>query len=167
VRSVGGILGLRVFTVTVTRRSWGQRPGIGQSVDQTEGLYNQAPDGTLYPCLVEQMSRSEVIASGGKYLDQDLKVGPVTPTYKASIFGKGGGADDRTLNQAPNANNYTEIIWVVRSTNGTFGVPLGGAVFDMVGEQADWNNYYVILRSTGRSVPGDLKLPPPGPRPPC
>lgn len=163
VRSVGGLLGLRPFKVVVRRRTWtgtptGQRPpGPGvpgmTKTDVDTVLTNRAVDGSLQPVMVRQLKRSEVFASGGAYTSRDLRVGPITPTFLAGVVGtgipaEGGGFDDTAFNPVP--ASVTELIWIVSSPNGTHGIPPGGVVCELKGEEAKAMSYYAILRSTGR-----------------
>ena len=160
-RAIGGVLGLRVFQVIVRKRVWtgtpvGYRPpapGVdGMTVlSQTDTvLQNQGADGNFYPVRVRQLSRKEVFSSGGAYAARDLKVGPMTPDYLDSILSKAGGYDDATVNPMPGANP-TELIWIVSSINGTFGIPTGGVVCELKGQESTDMHTNVILRSTGRS----------------
>jgi hypothetical protein len=181
IRSIGGILGLRPFTVTVRRRVWtGFTPGAPGSTktDTDTVLVNQAPDGTLQPVLVRQVTRKEIFASGGQLTSRDWKVGPMTPVYAASLGLLAGGIDDTTLDPMPTPTQTyqassqlglaqpglfrlggvvassaiaVEMIWIL-STNdgGTHGLPAGGAVCEKTGEEATALHYYVYLRQTGR-----------------
>jgi hypothetical protein len=160
-RAIAGILGLRKFRVVVRRRVWtgtpvGYRPpapGVpGMSVaSQTDTvLQNQGADGNLYPVRVRQLTRKEIFSSGGVYAARDLKVGPMTPTYLASILSAAGGYDDSSVNPMPGASPV-ELIWIVSSLDGTFGIPTGGVVCELKGEEATDMHTNIILRSTGRN----------------
>ncbi len=150
VRAIGGLLGLRVFTVTVRIRTWaGPRVGLGGCFDRDVPLTVQAANGTKQNVHVRQVSRREAIASGGKYTDRDLRVGPITPPYAAAFGLSAGGFSDTTLDIQP-APQPTEIFWIVASPSGSFGVPPGGAFFDKIGEEATSLHTVVILRQTGR-----------------
>lgn len=152
IRGIGGLLGLRVFQVKVRKRVWtGGRPGApGTSkVDTDTVLVNQAADGSLQNVRVRQLTRREVIASGGQYAARDLKVGPITPSFLAGIL-PAGGFNDGTIDPAPTAS-ATEMIWILSSVpDGTAGIPAGGIICDKRGEEATALHYYVILRATGR-----------------
>src|ERR1700730_9731962 len=98
VRAIGGLLGLRVYTVFVRRRQWsGNRVGLGTSVDNNGGPDIQLTDGTPpigpQPVRVRNVSNKDITASGGPYRDRDLKVEPLTPAYLATIFPAGGFGD--------------------------------------------------------------------------
>jgi hypothetical protein len=153
VRSLGGQLGLRPFRVTVQRRVWtGARPALFGSTytDQDVVLTNRDQYGNPQPVLVRQVSRREAIASAGFYTNRDLKVGPVTPSYAASVFGPASGFSDAAIDPAPDGQSV-QIIWVVSATGGTFGLPPNGAVFEKIGEDASALHYYAYIRQTGRS----------------
>lgn len=150
-RSVGGLLGLRVFTVTVRRRVWsGGRPGLGTQVNTDVVLTNQMADGTTYPVRVKQVSRAEAIASGGQYTNRDLTVGPLTPVFAATAFAEAGGFDDNSIDPAPTGQSV-EMIWIVATTSGTHGIPSTGIICEKRGEEATSLHYYAVLRSTGRA----------------
>ena len=152
IRSIGGLLGVRVFKVTVRRRVWTGRPGapLSEKADFDTVLVNQAPDGSLQPVRVQRLSRSDVMSSGGRYTATDYKVGPMSPPYIAGVLKAAGGFDDNTINPAP-TGTQTELIWIL-STNdgGTHGIPAAGSICELKGEEATAMHYYAILRSTGR-----------------
>jgi len=76
VREIPGDLGLRLFSVEVFKRTHaGERVGLGTSYDTTKTLLVAA-----YKPKVVQVSSRDIIASGGLYQEQDLRVGPLTPT---------------------------------------------------------------------------------------
>lgn len=154
IRAIGGIFGLRVFTVVVRRRTWtGVKPGVGQHTDVDTALTNQGADGNLYPVRVRQLTRQEVFASGGQYAARDLKVGPITPTFLAEILLPAAGFDDTEMDPMPTGGpqgGATQLIWIVASPQGTHGIPPGGIICEKKGEEATSLHTYVILRSTGR-----------------
>ncbi len=147
IRSIGGILGFRRFTVTVRVRSWsGERPGVGVVFEKNVVLTNQGIGSTpTVPVRVRQLSAKDIIASGGLYRDRDMKVGPMTPTYAASLGLRAGGYDDSTLD-VPTTYSPNEIFWNVTGD----GMPFGGVWCDKIGEEATALHYFVILRATGR-----------------
>ena len=156
IRTLGGELGLRPFTVTVRRRTWsggplGRGPGAPGStkVDVDTVLTNQAADGSSQPVMVRQMTRQEVFASGGQLSTRDLRIGPITPAFAASIL-PAGGFDDTKVNPAPDGST-TEILWIVSSPIGTYGLPPGGVVCELKGQENTALHTYVILRATGRA----------------
>lgn len=90
-----------------------------------------------FPCRVEQISRGEIIASGGLYTDQDLKVGPLTPAY---INPATGGYADAAIE--PPVVSATEVFWLISGPQ----VPAAGGVYTQVGEEATALHYYVFVR---------------------
>jgi hypothetical protein len=152
IRGLGGVYGLRPFKVVVRRRTWtGSRPGLPSTTktDVDVVLVNQMTDGTKEPVMVKQVSRTEAISSGGQYTSRDLKVGPITPSFAKLIF-PAGGFDDGTIDPFP-TGAAVELIWIVSSPSGTFGMPPGGVICEKRGEEATALHYYVVLRSTGRA----------------
>lgn len=157
IRGIGGLLGLRVFSVTVRKRVWtftGSRrtPGAPGSskVDYDTLLTNQAADGSLQRARVRQVSRRDVISSGGQYAERDLKVGPLTPDFAAAFLLPAGGTDDLTLDPPP-TSSAVEMIWILKGVpdDGKL-LPAGGVVCEKRGEDSSSLHYYVFLRATGR-----------------
>ena len=144
IRGIGGELGLRPFTVSVSFVTWsGARVGMGTPTTTTTTFTNTSPtpDVTTQPVMVRQVNRKEVIASGGLYTNRDLKVGPLTPAFAATLVQAGGGFADPAID--PEATNTpTEVHWRVSGP----GYPAAGATFDKVGEEATSLHYYVIIR---------------------
>jgi hypothetical protein len=146
VRAVGGVIGLRPFTTKVLVRTWtGARVGQGTKNDVTTTLYNQFIDGSHQPLLVKQLTDKEIIASGGLYRDRDLRVGPITPSYAASLGLLAGGFGDSTIGPQP-TTSPTEIFWNVSGP----GMAPGGAWCDKIGETVTALHYEVVLRADGR-----------------
>lgn len=76
VREIPGEFGVRLFSVDVFKRVWsGERVGLGSGYDSSEVVLVA----TFNPKVVQVSSR-DIIASGGLYQEQDLRVGPMTPT---------------------------------------------------------------------------------------
>ena len=83
-RGVPGILGLRLFTVTVITQVWsGGRPGLGTPTRAEVGIKVASGTGQV---KVVQISQKDIIASGGTYEDIDYMVGPITPPYTGSTL---------------------------------------------------------------------------------
>lgn len=148
-RSIGGILGLRAFTVKVRVRSWtGDRPGLGSYADQDTVLQNQAPPGvtpSLYPVLARYVTTREVIASGGLWRDRDIRVGPMTPAYAAAIGMLAGGYGESNLDPAV-ALPAREVFWNVAGPD----MPAGGVWCSKVQELSTALHYIVVLRTDGK-----------------
>lgn len=157
IRSIGGLLGLRVVNVYVRRDTWsGLRPGDGTVTKGTPVQFvNTMPDGSVYPVRVTQVSRQDIISSGGQYVDGDFKVGPITPPYPPNLFGQSGGFDDTTIDPTPTASpaQAIEVVWIMSSTIGTFGLPAIGATAKKVGEEATSLHTFVFLRRLGAYPP--------------
>jgi hypothetical protein len=148
-RTIGGRLGLRVYTTTVRQRIWsGERPGVGSYVDFDTALVNTGVDGVSAPVMVKELSRKDVIASGGLYISGDLRIGPMTPAYQALFTKLAGGYTDRgTLDPGPLSTAPVQMIWIV---NGPSLAP--NSIFQKVSEEAAAMHYKVVVRSTGRQV---------------
>ena len=145
-RAVAGAAGLRPFTVKVRIRTWsGARPGVGARSDTDITLTNQFVDGSAQNVRVRQLSSKDIIASGGRYRDRDLRVGPMSPSYAATFTMAAGGFGDASIDTAP-TNTATEIFWNVQGP----GMPAGGEWHSKVGEEATELHYYLILRASGR-----------------
>lgn len=142
VRSIGDALGLRPFTVYQLTRVWtGERPGKGTKTDTTFQLVNTDADGVTHPVRVKQVSRRDIIASGGTYADQMLTIGPITPTYTTE---QGGGFSSGQLDPAP-TSAATEIFWKVLGP----GIPAAGAWFAKVDEVAKAMEFTITVKRLG------------------
>lgn len=139
IRGIPGEMGLRPHSVTVRVTTWsGARVGLGTATTTSTALYVGA--GAQNP-KVRQLSQRDVIASGGKYTDQDLRVGPVTPSYT------GGGVAHATLDPST-SSSPTEVRFLVEGP----GFPSAGALCERVGDETDSAlHYYLILRQTGQT----------------
>lgn len=98
VRAIAGPSGLdvRVYQLTIITRTWPDgRPGLGKPSDVALVLPK------IYK--IENISAKEIAASGGRYQQEDIRVGPVTPAFS------GGGYSEAQL--APEGANGVEIIY--------------------------------------------------------
>lgn len=152
VRGVGGLLGLRVFTVKIKVRTWnGERPGVGtQFTDVDTLLTNQLPGGGTTPIRVKMMTQKDIIASGGQYRDRDMRVGPITPQYAASLGLTAGGFLDATLDPQPTTQYQRAVERFIIVTGP--GTPPNGVVCSKLGEEATSLHFYLILRATGQQL---------------
>ena len=84
---------------------------------------------------IQQVSTEEIVSSGGKYEQGDIKIGPITPNYVTST-GTGGFTP---LQLNPNGADGTEIIYVIAGTH--------GGNYQLVEEQS-WKrfSYFLVLR---------------------
>jgi hypothetical protein len=88
---------------------------------------------------VEQVSQATIIASGGLYQDQDLKIGPLTPAY-----GIASGIDPAVFDPAGASN--TEVLFLLTGP----GLPAAGAWYRKVGQEVTGNfRYSLVVRATG------------------
>lgn len=150
-REIGGIMGLRPFSVFVRTRRWsGGRVGQGTYVDNAGGPDVQLTNGVPLPGIppqpvrVRQMSSKDIIASGGLFRDRDLRVGPVTPPYPAGVL-PAGGFGDSTIDPPQDGTVPTEIFWIVFGP----GMFPGGSMCTKVQEEVTALHYSLVLRSTG------------------
>jgi hypothetical protein len=151
IRGIGAELGLRPYTVTAVVHTWsGSRIGLGIKTTTKTQITNGTDPYTGLPVTigVRQVSRKEIVASGGAYTDRDLRVGPMTPAFAATLAGFAGGFTDSTLDPTP-TGTPTEVHYLVTGPS----VPAGGAAFDKIGEEATALHYFVIIRQTGRVPP--------------
>jgi hypothetical protein len=151
IRGIAGELGLRVYSVNLQVATWsGSRVGQGTKTVSPLTFTNTAGlSGDPLPNVrVRQLSRKEVVASGGLYTDRDFKVGPMTPAFAATLAQYGGGYTDQQIDPLA-TSTPTEIIWNVMGPS----IPPGGASFSKVGEEATSMHYFVVLRQSGRTGP--------------
>lgn len=141
--------GLRQYDVVIRTITW--------KIGAANATYPGAPGATKTfvdtPLLVngarvkvEQLSQRDIIASGGLYQDQDLKIGPITPSY---VKGAGtGGFDPSTLD--PTTTGANEVLFKITGPN----FPTG-AWFKKIGQEIVHANfhYYVIVRKNGVQSP--------------
>lgn len=133
------VWGLRRFDVTVRVSTWapGSLPGSQGAtkapVDTPLTVYGGARP------KVELVSQATIIASGGLYQDQDLRIGPLTPAY-----GIASGVDPAVFD--PSAASNVEILFLLVGP----GLPAGGAWFKKVGQEVTGNfRYSLVVRATG------------------
>ena len=144
VRAVAGLLGMRVFAVTVRKRVWtGERPGVGTKTD-TDIAVTNAGALPATPVRVQYVSAREIVASGGLYQDRDLRVGPITPTFAATLGIPAGGFDGSTLDPAT-TSSATELFWKVTGP----GMPTGGIWCSLIDARATSMHYSLVLRAGG------------------
>jgi hypothetical protein len=139
IRGIPGLLGLRLFTVAVVSRTWtGPRPGVGTSTDLTTGLKT---DLGLYPVKVTMLTPNEVIASGGLYVSQDLRVGPITPPFSGSA----SDGDAITVFDPPATSTGFELFFRLTGP----GYPASGGWFKKVSQDVTKSfRYSFVLRKT-------------------
>ncbi|WP_437767177.1 hypothetical protein WMF27_20545 [Sorangium sp. So ce281] len=92
---------------------------------------------------VEQLTQRDIIASGGLYQDQDLKIGPLTPPY-TNAQGLPAGTNPTVFDPVISGSN-TEVLFKITGP----GYPTG-AWFKKIGQELPKANfaYYLIVRKT-------------------
>lgn len=81
IRGIGDRIGVRPYVVAILVRRWsGARPGVDASyqIDDDQTFF---VDGGTHRPRVFEVSQRDIIASGGVFQDQDLKIGPITPPF--------------------------------------------------------------------------------------
>lgn len=142
IRGIPDTLGLRDYTVTIRVRSWsGSRPGVDNSSSSDADTTFWVDGGTHRPRVV-QVTQRDIIASGGALQDQDIKVGPVTPSY-------GGGGVDITTFDPSNLDGPAEVLFKVEGP----GMASGGSWFRKVSQDCSKSfSYFFTLRRTGETA---------------
>jgi hypothetical protein len=152
IRAIGGLLGLRPYTVFIRTRQWpDRRVGYKTFVDNNGGPDVQLTDGQApigpQPVRVRLLSNKDIIASGGLYRDRDLRVGPITPAYLASIL-PAGGFGDSTVDPPQVGSVPTEILWIVKGPS----LPPQGSIHERIGMEETALHIYLVLRAKGSQV---------------
>jgi hypothetical protein len=147
VRGIPDALGLLPYKLAVMVRTWsGPRVGQGTPTNVTTLVTHQDMlGGPARNVQVRQLTRREIVASGGLYTDRDMKSGPITPSFVQTYLAPAGGYTDATLDPTPNGTP-TEIFWRVQGPS----LPAAGGWFAKIGEEATSMHYFVILRQLGR-----------------
>lgn len=138
VRAIPDQLGLRPYTVSIRVRTWsGERAGLGTKTD-ADG-YIVVGDG--YRPSVREISSQDIIASGGLYTQEDLKI-TVTPAYVGAC-GIGGHL---VSDFEPDVNaNPTEIFFNIKGP----GHPANGSWYKKISQNVDSVlTYTFIIRKT-------------------
>jgi len=137
--SAAGQIQLREYTTTIKTTSWsGGRPGLGTAVNQTIAVVGYSG----VHAKIRQVSKQEVMLSGGTLKDQDVVLGPICLPYQTT-FGVTGGMSPSLFSPAPNGAN--EMFINIQGVN----MPTGGANFKKIYDETDKNAVYrVYLRST-------------------
>ena len=142
IRGIGDSLGLRRFTCSTVLRVWsGARVGLGSNVDSTKEFRLSAG---AHRVRIRQLSSREIVASGGYYSDQDLKIGPITPPYP------GSDADNSTIAIFdPTPDGVPAEYWFKIEGD---GIPSGGAWYKKLTQTTTRPLHYeVIVRNTGET----------------
>ena len=144
IRGIPGDLGLRRHVVTIRVRTWsGERVGLGTRLD-TETVLSVGAG--AYNPKVTRVSQKDIVASGGLYQSNDVKVGPLTPEYL------GGGAAVAVLDPETTPMLPKEILFRIEGD----GYPDGGAWFEKISTEAgastNSTKRFLVLRQTGRRL---------------
>lgn len=139
IRGIPGQFDIRLFTCKVRVTTWsGSRIGQGTATIVSERLLTVG-EGQYMP-KVRQVTQKDILASGGKYTDQDFKVGPLTPPYL------GGGVPAEWIDP-PQQAGPTEVIFLLEGP----GMPPGGGRYKRIGDETDRAFHYnIILRHNGQ-----------------
>ena len=140
---VPNLLQLRPYTTTLNTISWsGSRPGLGSATIVSNSVYN---DGYINPRF-RQVTREEVVLSGGVLRDQDVVIGPFVFPYSTPFAT--GGLDPLTFN--PTLSNTCEFYINIMGPN----FPAAGLQFKKIWDDTQKNVMYrVYLRSTSVTLP--------------
>lgn len=123
---------LRRYTVDHVQQSWtGALPGEGTT---TGPVYTPITVAGGARPKVEQLSQRDIVASGGLYQDQDLRIGPLTPPIEG-----GGGTEIATFDPAPTGANTTVMFRI------TGPGCEAGALYRKIGQDVAGNFRYSII----------------------
>lgn len=123
---------LRRYAVDHVSQTWtGELPGEGTT---TGPVYTPITVGDGARPKVAQISQQDVIASGGRYQDQDLRIGPLTPPIAG-----GGGTEIAVFDPSPTGSSTTVMFRITGP-----GIE-SGALFRKVGQDVTGNFRYSII----------------------
>jgi hypothetical protein len=139
IRGIPGALGLRLFTVSVFKRTWsGQRVGLGSNTDTTSGL---KVDLGIFQTKIRLLRMEEIIVSGGLYSAQDIEVGPITPPFTGSTLDN----DAISIFDPPVGGPPLELFFNIQGP----GFASGGEFFKKIDQNVTRNfRYMFIVRKT-------------------
>jgi hypothetical protein len=136
--SVPAQINLRPYTVTLTTITWsGDRQGVGNNTDG----YQVVTNFNLISPRFRQVSKQEVVLSGGVLKDQDVVIGPFCFPYDDG-YGNTGGLDPTVFSPST-----TNIDFYINVQGPNF--PSGGSYFKKIWDNTQRNVMYrVYLRNT-------------------
>ena len=153
VRGISGILGFRPTSITVRVVTWtGSRPGLGTSSYVDTPLWVATDTSSPQNPRVVPVTNKDILASGGLYTNEDVKVGPLTPSFPASAVLPGGGYTPGQINppQPTAGSAYQEIHF--KLAGGGYQSPMW---FQRIGDSViSATRYFVVLRRSGNQQPG-------------
>lgn len=133
---------LRQFSVLVRVNTW-TGPLAGQGAKATVDTPLVCNGGRVH---VVQVTSQDVIASGGLYQDQDLRVGPLTPPY-TDATGNPAGTVTTAFDPSPMPAT-TEVLFQLTGP----GIASAGAWYKKVNTNTLANfRYEIVLRATGQA----------------
>ena len=130
---------LRPYTVTLTTLTWtGDRVGVGTDTDGYQVVTNY---GGINPRF-RQVSKQEIVLSGGQLKDQDVVIGPFVFPYDTG--NTTGGTDPKIFSPDVSATNI-EFYIKVEGPN----FPTGGSYFKKIWDSSERSVMFrVYLRNT-------------------
>ena len=109
---------IRPTTITIQVRTY------ASGFRSVAGGYTLASSLALDPSIrVRHVSTREIADSGGRYSEDDVKVGPITPPYTDPSSGVSGGYSAAQIDPAPsvaqNATTHqgTDVVYVLKTEN--------------------------------------------------
>lgn len=146
IRGIPDELGIRLFTVAVMSRTWsGERPGLGIATNSTTPLMVAHGE---FNARVRGLTSKDVLASGGLYTSEDVKVGPVTPPF----LGSDADGDAIVIFDPPGKPGQgTELFFRITGP----GYSAAGDWFKKIDvETSKPFSYFLTLRKTGKKPDG-------------
>lgn len=144
VRILFDTLGFRQYDVFLRTIDWdGGAVGKG---NKTSSEIQIVHDGYASPA-VRRVSQSDVLASAGRYQDQDLRIGPLTPIYDDALAGPGGHLPSYFDSDTQKGR---QILFRITGP----GMETGGGFFDKIAQETERNwSYYFVVRKSGIKNP--------------
>jgi hypothetical protein len=143
-------LGFRRYDILLRVVDWsGGTVGKGTKT-VTDTPLTIGPDGygNEYRIGVKRISAKDVLASAGKYTDQDFVIGPITPRF-ININGQSGGREINYWDPPINITVKREFYY--RLTGPSME---NGKWFKKIDQEIDMNwSYYFILRASANDPP--------------
>ncbi len=120
-------------------RSWDDsRVGLGNNTDVEKKILVDL--GHFSP-RVTRVSSQDIIASGGVYTDQDLKVGPITPPFSGSTQ---DNSDTTSFDPTPGSSGAEVFFKLIGP-----GLPAEGAWYKKISQDVTRNfGYTFVVRKT-------------------
>lgn len=134
---------LRRYDVAIVLRRWplGALPGA-HGVSPTETVTPITVGSSNRPKVV-QLTQAEIVASGGLYQDQDVKIGPLTPQYN------GGGSAISSF-EPPATGGIAEVFIKLVGP----GTADGGDLYKKIGQSTEQNfGFSIVARRVGAYAP--------------